>query len=285
MKIMKRTYIIMAAVCLAFGLTACASKTSETEAAKTSSEQLPETEKEEGTEETREEAKTTAEAETEKEKKIVTGRVEAIEKTVVTISGQDGQEYQVELKDAKTKSDLEIGEGDEIQVVFMDDGEEVKVAGSYTIISSVALEGDMDPVLAGAITEVGADTITIETDGGSSYTFSTAIAQVVTGAGGLEVGGYVEITYLGRADEGTALRVITEEGSGKAEATYNILTGTLVSYTDATVTIQAADGSQFTFALDDYVVMEELELGAGDDVEITYEGSLTQQSAVAIDVG
>lgn len=271
MKIMKRTYIIMAAVCLAFGLTACASKTSETEAAKTSSEQLPETEKEEGTEETREEAKTTAEAETEKEKKIVTGRVEAIEKTVVTISGQDGQEYQVELKDAKTKSDLEIGEGDEIQVVFMDDGEEVKVAGSYTIISSVALEGDMDPVLAGAITEVGADTITIETDGGSSYTFSTAIAQVVTGAGGLEVGGYVEITYLGRADEGTALRVITEEGSGKAEATYNILTGTLVSYTDATVTIQAADGSQFTFALDDYVVMEELELGAGDDVEITYD--------------
>ena len=132
--------------------------------------------------------------------------MEAIEKTVVTISGQDGQEYQVELKDAKTKSDLEIGEGDEIQVVFMDDGEEVKVAGSYTIISSVALEGDMDPVLAGAITEVGADTITIETDGGSSYTFSTAIAQVVTGAGGLEVGGYVEITYLLRKKWGPLIR-------------------------------------------------------------------------------
>lgn len=285
MKIMKRVHIITAAACLALGLTACAPKTSETEAVETSSEQPSETEEKESAEETKEAEETTTEAETEKEKTIVTGRVVAIAKTLVTISGQDGREYQVELKDAETKSDLEIGEGDEIQVTFTDDGEEVKAAESYTIISSVALEGDMDPVLAGVITEAGADTITIETDEGSTYTFSTAIAQVVTGAGGLAVGGYVEVTYLGRADEGTALRVITEEGSGKAEATYNILAGTLVSYTDLAVTIQTADGRTFTFALDDYVDMEELELGAGDDVEITYEGSLTQQNAVAIDVG
>lgn len=285
-KNMKNAYSIAAVLCLALGLTACSPKAEETAPVETTAAET--SSRQEGTEESKKETteeETTTEAETEAERMIVTGRVEAIDKTVVTLNGQDGQRYQVDLKDAETKSDLEIGEGDEIQVTFVDSCKEVKEPEAYTIISSVALEGDMDPVIAGLIAEAGEGTITIETDSGSTYTFSTTIAQVVTGSGGIAAGGYVEITYLGTPDEGVALRVITEEGSGKADATYNLLEGTLVSYTDSSITIQAANGSPFTFALDGYVDMEELGLGAGDDVEITYEGSLTQQNAVAIDVG
>ncbi|MDO5417137.1 MAG: hypothetical protein Q4F29_08060 [Lachnospiraceae bacterium] len=289
---MKRNYLIVAAVCLAFGITACTPKTSETTAAETTAaaETSEETKADAGADADTESKKAdgeteekTTEAEKPAEKKMVTGRVTGMEDTIVTISGQDDMEYQVDLKDAETKSTLEIGEGDEIQVVFLDDDAEVKQAESYDVISSVALEGDADPTIAGVIQDATMNTVTIQAASGKTYQFSTMIAQTVTGDKGIAVGENVEITYLGELAEGdggnTALRVITEEGSGDADATYKALTGSFVSGADGSVTIQAEDGSEFTFALGENVDVSDFE--AGEAVEVIYEGSLTSQNAVA----
>lgn len=295
---MKRNFLILAACCLALGVTACSSKTSEHTAADSAAgveataestvktegenqEGIKEKTKEENEEESDKKAGE-AEKETAAEKKVVTGRVAAVDKTVLTISGHDDLEYQVDIKDAETRSSLEIGEGDEIQVVFLDDSQEIKKAESYDILTSAAIEGDMDPVIAGVIKDAAMNSIVIEAASGKSYTFSTIIAQKVTGDKGIMIGENVEITYLGSLDQGIALRVITEEAYGDAEATYNALLGTLVSYSDSAVTIQAADGSSFTFGRDDSVDMTEFEIG--DELEITYNGSLTKQNAIAEDV-
>ena len=287
---MKRSYLIAAAVCLALGLGACSrnsgqdagagessavtesqSEEKETPSAKAADQAGKET----GESETKTEEATTEEA----KEQAITGRVEGIEKEVVTINGQDGLEYQIDLSDAETRSSLELGEGDEIQVVFLDGKEKVKKAQSYEIISSVALEGDLDPVIAGVIKEASGNLLTIETAGGKTHKFSTEIAQTVTGEKGLVPGENVEITYLGKLDEEIAIRVITEEGSGDVDATYSAISGTLLAASDQAVVIQAANGRQFTFAVGENIDAMDYEIG--ELVEITYEGSLTKENAVA----
>ena len=287
---MKRSYLIAAAVCLALGLGACSRNSSQDAGAGESSavaeSQSEEKEtpsakaadqvgKETGESETKTEEATTEEA----KEQAITGRVEGIEKEVVTINGQDGLEYQIDLSAAETRSSLEIGEGDEIQVVFLDGKEKVKKAQSYEIISSVALEGDLDPVIAGVIKEVSGSVLTIETAGGKTHKFSTEIAQTVTGEKGLASGENVEVTYLGKLDEEIAIRVITGEGSGDVDATYSAISGTLLAASDQAVVIQAANGRQFTFAVGENIDAMDYEIG--ELVEVTYEGSLTKENAVA----
>ncbi|MCI9102235.1 MAG: hypothetical protein HFG47_02815 [Lachnospiraceae bacterium] len=287
---MKRSYLIAAAVCLALGLGAC-SRNSGQDAGAGESSAVAESQSEEketpsakaadqvgketGESETKTEEATTEEA----KEQAITGRVEGIEKEVVTINGQDGLEYQIDLSAAETRSSLEIGEGDEIQVVFLDGKEKVKKAQSYEIISSVALEGDLDPVIAGVIKEVSGSVLTIETAGGKTHKFSTEIAQTVTGEKGLASGENVEVTYLGKLDEEIAIRVITEEGSGDVDATYSAISGTLLAASDQAVVIQAANGRQFTFAVGENIDAMDYEIG--ELVEVTYEGSLTKENAVA----
>ena len=287
---MKRSYLIAAAVCLALGLGAC-SRNSGQDAGAGESSAVAESQSEEketpsakaadqvgketGESETKTEEATTEEA----KEQAITGRVEGIEKEVVTINGQDGLEYQIDLSAAETRSSLEIGEGDEIQVVFLDGKEKVKKAQSYEIISSVALEGDLDPVIAGVIKEVSGSVLTIETAGGKTHKFSTEIAQTVTGEKGLASGENVEVTYLGKLDEEIAIRVITEEGSGDVDATYGAISGTLLAASDQAVVIQAANGRQFTFAVGENIDAMDYEIG--ELVEVTYEGSLTKENAVA----
>lgn len=277
---MKRKCTILAAVCAAIVMTACAPKTTENtspEATQSTTEEAAETTKEEIKEETTKAEETTR---AKAEKMVITGLVESVDQKTVTLKGQDEEEYQIDLKNAETKSgDQEVGEGDEIQVVFLDEALLVKKAESYQIISSAAMREMMDPVISGAITESGDDSVTVEMEDQKSYTFSTNIAQVVTGEKGLGAGEYVEITYLGTLNQGVALRVITEEGSGDAEATYNAIRGTLLSASDASLTIEAADGTQFTFTVGDNVVVSDYSVG--DEVEVIYEGSLTNKNAVA----
>lgn len=287
---MKRSYLIAAAVCLALGLGAC-SRNSGQDAGAGESSAVTESQSEEketpsakaadqAGKETGESETETEEATTEEAKEqAITGRVEGIEKEVVTINGQDGLEYQIDLSDAETRSSLELGEGDEIQVVFLDGKEKVKKAQSYEIISSVALEGDLDPVIAGVIKEASGNLLTIETAGGKTHKFSTEIAQTVTGEKGLAPGENVEVTYLGKLDEEIAIRVITEEGSGDVDATYSAISGTLLAASDQAVVIQAANGRQFTFAVGENIDVMDYEIG--ELVEITYEGSLTKENAVA----
>lgn len=293
---MKRTCLILVAACIILGSTACSSKNAETTAAETTAAAQESKAQEDGGEEKssktnkdEKEAKEKAEETTKEEttaapeKEAVTGRVTKIEKTVITVSGQDDLEYQFDIKDAETKSDLEIGEGDEIQVVFLEDDEaKVKQAESYNIITPMALVGDMDPVVSGVIRSADSGSVTIETGGGKTYRFSTAIAQIVDGGEGIAAGEYAEITYMGSPSQEKALRVVMEKASGDAEATYYAMDGSMTQASDTSVTITAADGTAFTFALGENVFATDYE--SGEEVEVIYEGSLTNNNAVAIAV-
>ena len=299
---MKRTCLILAAACLLLGSTACSSKTTETTAAETTvqAEESSGQEEEESTAQDKEgekeekETKETSEETTQEEttakieKEPVPGRVTKVEKNIITLKGQDELEYRFDIKDADTESDLEIGEGDEIQVVFMNEDEEdtddakaIK-AESYLIITSMAMVGDMDPVVFGVVQKADAKTITIEAGSGKTYRFSTAIAQIVDGGEGIQVGENAEITYMGGLSDGKALRVVMEKASGDAEATYYSMRGTLVQASDTSVTISTADGTPLTFPLGENVFATDYEVG--EALEISYEGSLTNKNAIAIAV-
>lgn len=277
---MRKNYMFLAAACVALGITACGQKKSET--APVPSTQT-ETAQESAAETETAETKESSQAEEEAEEKTVTGRVTGVEDTVITLSGQNDLEYQIDLADANTAGSLEVGEGDQIMVTFMDDDQEIKKAESYDILTSAAQEGEQDPVIAGEITDAAMNTIALEAESGNTYHFSTLIAQKVTGDSGIVVGENVEITYLGslpgEGEEGTALRVITEEAAGDAAATYKTLEGAVVSADDGTILLEADNGEEFSFQNTEDLDVSEI--APGDRVVLTYNGSLTNGEAVA----
>ncbi len=272
--------MFLAAACVALGITACGQKKSET--APVPSTQT-ETAQESAAETETAETKESSQAEEEAEEKTVTGRVTGVEDTVITLSGQNDLEYQIDLADANTAGSLEVGEGDQIMVTFMDDDQEIKKAESYDILTSAAQEGEQDPVIAGEITDAAMNTIALEAESGNTYHFSTLIAQKVTGDSGIVVGENVEITYLGslpgEGEEGTALRVTTEEAAGDAAATYKTLEGAFVSADDGTILLEADNGEEFSFQNTEDLDVSEI--APGDRVVLTYNGSLTNGEAVA----
>ncbi|HIQ75251.1 MAG TPA: hypothetical protein IAA51_12635 [Candidatus Cottocaccamicrobium excrementipullorum] len=277
---MRKNYMFLAAACVALGITACGQKKSET--APVPSTQT-ETAQESAAETETAETKESSQAEEEAEEKTVTGRVTGVEDTVITLSGQNDLEYQIDLADANTAGSLEVGEGDQIMVTFMDDDQEIKKAESYDILTSAAQEGEQDPVIAGEITDAAMNTIALEAESGNTYHFSTLIAQKVTGDSGIVVGENVEITYLGslpgEGEEGTALRVTTEEAAGDAAATYKTLEGAFVSADDGTILLEADNGEEFSFQNTEDLDVSEI--APGDRVVLTYNGSLTNGEAVA----
>ncbi len=286
---MRKQYLILAAACLAIGITACgksstgsttsAETTAQTEASQDASEESKNTEETTGESAAEESSEAAAE-------KTVTGRVDSIDGTVLSLSGQNDIAYQIDIADAQGGGSLEIGQGDQIQITFMDTDDEVKTAESYDILTSAEMEGDLDPILSGVVADATMNTIAVEAESGNTYHFSTAIAQRVTGETGIVIGENVDITYYGELpageEEGLALRVITEEASGDAEATYKTLTGSLVSLDEETLVLEAEDGTQFSFAADGAADPEEY--GAGEQIIVTYSGSLTNGNAALEEV-
>ena len=138
-------------------------------------------------------------------------------------------------------------------------------------------------MIAGEITDAAMNTIALEAESGNTYHFSTLIAQKVTGDSGIVVGENVEITYLGslpgEGEEGTALRVTTEEAAGDAAATYKTLEGAFVSADDGTILLEADNGEEFSFQNTEDLDVSEI--APGDRVVLTYNGSLTNGEAVA----
>lgn len=282
--IMRKQYLILAAACLTIGITACGNSSTQSTTAQTSAETEASQEASEGTErtdETETEGSSAAEETEEAAEKTVTGRVDGIDGTVLSISGQNDIAYQIDIADAEAGGSLEVGQGDQIQIVFTDSDEEVKTALSYDILTSAQLEGDQDPILSGVVADASMNTIAVEAESGNTYHFSTAIAQMVTGDGGIVIGENVDVTYLGELpageEEGLALRVITEEASGDAEATYKTLTGSLVSLDEETLVLETDDGRQFTFAAAGVADPEDYAEGAA--ITVTYHGSLTNENA------
>ncbi len=280
---MRKASLILAAVCLAAGITACGSSdTQSTTAAGAAQTEASQEIEEEAVEEKETDSSAGEETEDEDAEKTVTGRVDEItDGTVLSISGQNDIAYQIDIADAETDGTLEVGEGDQIQITFVDSDEEIKSAVFYDILTSAELEGDMDPILSGVVADVAEDTIFVEAESGNTYSFSIAIAQLVTGGDGIVAGESVDVTYYGELpaadEEGLALRVITEEASGSAGATYKTLSGTIASIDEDTLVLEAGDGTQFTFAVAGAADPEEYR--TGEAVTVTYHGSLTNGNA------
>ncbi len=269
---MKRKYVLAMAMVLAMavGATACSSgsKDAETEAAVTEAvtTKAPETTAEETT---------TA---TEKEEDYLDGTITAVDAASLTMKTLEGEEVTFDISNAKVNGEFPLGAGDEISVLYyVDDAAEKQEAIEVDVNYSVAEEDyDGDAVIVGKVENMGDNTITVKDSADDqSYTFSTEIAQMVTGSKGIVAGDEIQLTYLGEAGDeeypGLAVKVVTSDMYDSDEAKINTLTGVAVSLGEGTLDLETPDGNIFNFveAGADFSMTSE-----GDKVTIIYEGSL-----------
>lgn len=269
---MKRKYVLAMAMVLAMavGATACSSgsKDAETEAAVTeaATTKAPET--------TAEETTTAAE----KEEDYLDGTITAVDETSLTMKTLEEEEVTFDISNAKVNGEFPLGTGDEISVLYyVDDAAEKQEAIEVDVNYSVAEEDyDGDAVIVGEVENMGDNTITVKDSADDqSYTFSTEIAQMVTGSKGIVAGDEIQLTYLGEAGDeeypGLAVKVVTSDMYDSDEAKINTLTGVAVSLGEGTLDLETPDGNIFNFveAGADFSMTSE-----GDKVTIIYEGSL-----------
>lgn len=269
---MKRKYVLAMAMVLAMavGATACStgSKDAATEAAVTeaATTKAPET--------TAEETTTAAE----KEEDYLDGTITAVDAASLTMKTLEEEEVTFDISNAKVNGEFPLGAGDEISVLYyVDDAAEKQEAIEVDVNYSVAEEDyDGDAVIVGKVENMGDNTITVKDSADDqSYTFSTEIAQMVTGSKGIVAGDEIQLTYLGEAGDeeypGLAVKVVTSDMYDSDEAKINTLTGVAVSLGEGTLDLETPDGNIFNFveAGADFSMTSE-----GDKVTIIYEGSL-----------
>lgn len=279
---MKRKYVLAMAMVLAMavGATACSSgsKDAETEAAVTEAvtTKAPET--------TAEETTTAAE----KEEDYLDGTITAVDAASLTMKTLEGEEVTFDISNAKVNGEFPLGAGDEISVLYyVDDAAEKQEAIEVDVNYSVAEEDyDGDAVIVGKVENMGDNTITVKDSADDqSYTFSTEIAQMVTGSKGIVAGDEIQLTYLGEAGDeeypGLAVKVVTSDMYDSDEAKINTLTGVAVSLGEGTLDLETPDGNIFNFveAGADFSMTSE-----GDKVTIIYEGSLGGHEIKAVGI-
>lgn len=268
----KRKYVLTMAMVLAMamGATACSSKAEETAATEAAVTEAATTKAETTAEETSTEA--------EREEDYLDGTVISADDTTLTIKSIDEEEVSFDISKATVNSNFSLGEGDEVSVHFyVDDAAEKQEAIEVDVNYSVAEEEyDGDPVMTGTVENMGENTITLKDNSDDqSYTFSTEIAQMVTGTNGIVAGDEIQLTYLGEAGDeeypGLAVKVVTADMYGSDEAKINTLSGVAISLGDGTLDLETPDGNIFNFVESgaDFSMTSE-----GDEVTIIYEGSL-----------
>ena len=268
----KRKYVLTMAMVLAMamGATACSSKAEGTATTEASATEAATTKAETTAAETSTEA--------EREEDYLDGTVISADDTTLTMKSVDEEEVSFDISKATVNSSFPLGEGDEVSVHFsVDDAAEQQEAIEVDVNYSVAEEEyDGDPVMTGVVENMGENTITLkDSSDDQSYTFSTEIAQMVTGANGIVAGDEIQITYLGEVGDeeypGLAVKVVTADMYDSDEAKINTLSGVAISLGDGTLDLETSDGNIFNFVESgaDFSMTSE-----GDEVTIIYEGSL-----------
>ena len=266
----KRKYVLAMAMVLAMGATGCSSGEKETAATETTTEAA-----------TTKAAETTAEettTEAEKEEDYLDGTVTSVDDKTLTMKSVEEEEVSFDISNAAVNSDFPLGEGDEVSVHFyVDEAAEKQEAIEVDVNQSTAEEDyEGDAVITGVVENMGDNTITVkDSTDDQSYTFSTEIAQMVTGTKGIVVGDEIQLTYLGDVGDeeypGLAVKVVTADMYDSDEAKLNTLTGVAISLGEGTLDLETPDGNIFNFveAGADFSMTSE-----GDEVTIIYEGSL-----------
>ena len=226
-------------------------------------------------------AETTAEettTEAEKEEDYLDGTVTSVDDKTLTMKSVEEEEVSFDISNAAVNSDFPLGEGDEVSVHFyVDEAAEKQEAIEVDVNYSTAEEDyEGDAVITGVVENMGDNTITVkDSTDDQSYTFSTEIAQMVTGTKGIVVGDEIQLTYLGDVGDeeypGLAVKVVTADMYDSDEAKLNTLTGVAISLGEGTLDLETPDGNIFNFveAGADFSMTSE-----GDEVTIIYEGSL-----------
>lgn len=268
----KRKYVLAIAMVLAMamGVTACSSGEKETAATEKATEAA-----------TTKAAETTAEettTEAEREEDYLDGTIVSADDKTLTMKSIEEEEVSFDISNAVVNSDFPLGEGDEVSVHFyVDEAAEKQEAIEVDVNYSAAEEDyEGDAVITGVVENMGDSTITVkDSTDDQSYTFSTEIAQMVTGTKGIVVGDEIQLTYLGDVGDeeypGLAVKVVTADMYDSDEAKLNTLTGVAISLGEGTLDLETPDGNIFNFveAGADFSMTSE-----GDEVTIIYEGSL-----------
>ncbi len=268
----KRKYVLAIAMVLAMamGVTACSSGEKETAATEKATEAA-----------TTKAAETTAEettTEAEREEDYLDGTIVSADDKTLTMKSIEEEEVSFDISNAVVNSDFPLGEGDEVSVHFyVDEAAEKQEAIEVDVNYSAAEEDyEGDAVIIGVVENMGDSTITVkDSTDDQSYTFSTEIAQMVTGTKGIVVGDEIQLTYLGDVGDeeypGLAVKVVTADMYDSDEAKLNTLTGVAISLGEGTLDLETPDGNIFNFveAGADFSMTSE-----GDEVTIIYEGSL-----------
>lgn len=269
---MKKQYLAMTALAVALGVTACSSKPAETSAPATTTAAA-------------------AESEEELEEDYFYGIVDSVEDNVVTMSSDSGVTARFDISKAEISGADEIGEGDEIEIMFtgvMSD--DITEAATVDIIISVAAEAaeaaaaEQDQIISGTIELADDATVTLAAEEGT-YTFNAKIAQKVTEEG-IKAGAEAEITYYGdledEEDKPVATRIVTEDAADSEDAQEYTLTGKVAEVNADFVVIDTndTDNTMFTFA--GTGMFESIK--TGDTVTIIYEGTLTDRTITALGI-
>lgn len=220
------------------------------------------------------------------------GKVVKTEGNTVTIEDEEGTQAVFDVSGAEFSDDVEIRQGDDIEITFLGTLSQGTTAAVYVdFISSAALEEseaeseEEDPTISGVIQKAENGSVTLETDEGT-YTFDTSIAQKVT-LGGIVSGTEADITYYGDLDDEEILpmatRIVTEDAADSADADMFTLTGTAVEVNPASIVLETPDKDKTLFVFEGTEGMFN-GISPGDTATIIYEGTLTARVVKALGV-
>ncbi len=271
---MKKSYLAIAVMALALGITACSSN--KEEAAQTSAEST-------------QTAETSAAEDEDVEVDYFDGSVNVVEEFVVTVTDSEGTERKFDISEAEVTGAEAVGVGDEVEVTYDITAlsDDTTPAMEIEVLMSAAEETEedlADEVVNGTISEVGDGTLTLETEDGT-YTFNTLIGQQVT-EGGLNAGVEAEVTYYGDLEDTEDLpvitRIVTEDAMDSDEASIYTLTGKVAEGDADHVVLDTADPANTFFAFEGPGLFGDVQVG--DTITVIYEGSLTGRTITAVGI-
>lgn len=292
---MKKRLLVLTAMVLALGITACSSDKEQTT---TSAE----------TETTVDEVAWEAEGdidngpgmtlESEEEvidmdQEYISGTVTAIDGTILTLKDSEGKESSYDIKYAEVYSEYGVGIGDEIDLgYYVDPSAEAQRATDISVFFSVVGEaaGEEEPVASGVIESYKDGKLVLKnSEDDMSYEFSAADAIVVS-KDGVKEGVEADIIYLGDlAEVGTAeeelplvVKIVTADAADEADASSNLIAGTVVTVEGDTMDLEALGGNTFNFYTDGSADFSSLK--AGDKVTVLYDGTLSNKEIMALEI-
>lgn len=272
---MKKKLLMITMLALALSATACSKKVDETTAAPETTTEAPATEA--ATEESSEEEDV--------EEDYMSGILTKFTDTILTIKNDDdGAEKDYDISNAEVIHDFPLSVGDWVEVSFPAESTEDPVPAIQVSVMESVIESTTDPTVEGTVADATMNTLTLTTDDGDSYTFTTSNAYVV-GQEGILVDQKATVTYIGDVEDTDpnplAVKIVMEDSYNTPEADLNAFSGEVAQIEGDSIVLKSADGDFYTF------VSEDLDFSScklGDTIQIFYTGMVTEKAIPATQI-